>query len=523
MELQFLDVGVFLAFVGAVVGFSMVKSRREENTEDYFLAGRGLKWYLIGFSIVAANISTEQIVGMAGQGAGHVGLAVSGYQLLGAVAIVFVAIFFLPRFLRAGIYTMPQYLEYRYSPRARAVMAFYTMAIYVLVLVTAVLYSGGLTLYTIFDFKLSTGVWLVGIIAAVYTTWGGLKAVAWADLFQGSGLIVGGLITLVLGLIAVGGITSLAEGSGEKLHMVLPADHPDLPWTVLVFGLWIPNFYYCGLNQFIVQRTLAAKTLRQGQLGIIFAAGLWLIVPFAIVLPGIISQQLYADQLTRPDEAYPMLIRNLVPIGLRGFIFAALCGAVMSSLASMLNSASTIFTMDLYKEHLNPRATQKKLVTIGRIMTVVFVIVGCLIAPRLGHPRFRGIFNYIQEFQGFISPGILAAFVFGFIFKRAPSSAGVAALVLNPIIYGVLLLFFGNIPYFEEVGLTVTPVAFLNRMAITFGIIIGVMGLLTLLKPLTEPRVMPVRQDFDMKPAPLVTVLGAAVIAGVVTIYLIFW
>ncbi|MHC4594425.1 MAG: sodium:solute symporter family transporter, partial [Planctomycetota bacterium] len=338
MDLNIYDTGVFLAFIGVVVGFSMVKSRKEKTSEDYFLASRGLKWWLIGFSIVAANISTEQFVGMAGQGAGSVGLAVSGYQLLGAVTIIFVAIFFLPKFLRAGIYTMPEYLEYRYNSTARGIMAFYTLVIYVAVTITAVLYSGGLTLHKIFDMNITKAVWLIGVIAAVYTAWGGLKAVAWADLFLGSALIIGGLITMVLGFNKIGSIGSFFEASADRLHMVLPADHPEIPWTALVIGLWIPNFYYCGLNQFIVQRTLGSQSLKQGQLGIIFAAGLWLLVPFAIVFPGIMAAQLYPGQLATSDEAYPMLIKSLIPIGLRGFMFAAICGAVMSSLASMLNS-----------------------------------------------------------------------------------------------------------------------------------------------------------------------------------------
>ena len=522
MGLNVFDIGVFVAFVGAVVGFSMVKSRKEKTSEDYFLASRGLKWWLIGFSIVAANISTEQLVGMAGQAAGNVGLAVSGYQLLGAVTIVFVAILFLPKFLRAGIYTMPEYLEYRYNSTARGIMAFYTMVIYVAVTITAVLYSGGLTLHKIFDMDITRAIWLVGVIAAVYTTWGGLKAVAWADLFLGSALIAGGLITMLLGLMKIGGVSAFLQGSADKLHMVLPADHPEIPWTALVIGLWIPNFYYCGLNQFIVQRTLAAKSLKQGQLGIVFAAGLWLIVPFAIVMPGIMAAQLYPGQLATSDEAYPMLIRNLVPAGLRGFMFAAICGAVMSSLASMLNSACTIFTMDLYKRHVETDASQKSLVVMGRIMTAVFVVVGCLIAPQLGHPRFKGVFHYIQEFQGFISPGILAAFVFGMIFKRAPGAAGVAALVLNPVIYGVLFVCFGDSPYFEKIGLSLGHIAFLNRMAITFGLLILVMGLITYLKPLAEPRQMPVKEGINMKPAPSVLWLGGAVIAGVIAFFFIF-
>jgi len=204
--LNTLDVLTFLAFFAVVLTVSLLKSRRERTSEDYFLTGRGLKWYLIGLSIVAANISTEQFVGMSGQGAGNVGLAISGYQLLGVVTIVIVALVFLPRFLRAGIYTMPEYLEYRYNTHARAIMASYTVVVYVFVTVTAVLYSGGLTLHTIFGMNLSTAVWLVGLIAALYTAWGGLKAVAWADLFQGSALLIGGLVTMVLGFIKIGGI-----------------------------------------------------------------------------------------------------------------------------------------------------------------------------------------------------------------------------------------------------------------------------------------------------------------------------
>lgn len=509
MQLSYFDIAVFLLFIVAVVGFSMFKSRREEGSEDYFLAGRRLKWYLIGLSIVAANISTEQFVGMSGQSAGNVGLAVSGYQLLGAVTIVFVALFFLPRFLRAGIYTMPEYLEYRYSPSARAIMAFYMMVIYVCVTITAVIYSGALTLHTIFDMDLVKATWLIGFIAALYTTWGGLKAVVWADLFQGSALLVGGLLTMILGFKVIG-VGTFFEANADRLHMILPRDHPEIPWTALVIGLWIPNFYYCGLNQFIVQRTLAAKTLRQGQLGIIFAAALWLIVPFAIVMPGIMAVHLYGDQLATPDQAYPTLIRNLVPAGLRGFIFAALAGAVISSLASMLNSASTIFTMDLYRRHLNKDASQKSLVLIGRILTLVFVVIGCIIAPRLADERFQGVFHYIQEFQGYISPGILAAFVFGFVVRRVPAVAGNAALILTVPIYGFLQWKFNDI-------------AFLNRMAITFIAVLIVMGILTLIKPLAEPKEMPVRDEIELKTSRLVLILGGLVILSVIAFYIIFW
>jgi len=446
MQLTWLDIVVFLGFFGIVVGVSMYKSRKEETSEDFFLASRGLTWPLIGLSLIAANISTEHFVGMAGQGAGSAGMAIASYEWMAAITLVFVAIFFLPKFLSIGVYTIPEYLEYRYNPAARAIMAFYTMLIYVGVTIAAVIYSGGLTLQTLFgDLNnpdhLLLGVWIIGSIAALYTIWGGLKAVAWADLFQGSALIMGGALTLYIGLKAIGGLGVLFEQNADKLHMILPRNHSVLPWTALVIGLWIPNFYYWGLNQYITQRTLAAKTLRQGQMGIIFAALLKLIIPFIIIFPGIIAWQLYGSQMTGEsgtDAAYPLLIRRLVSPGVRAFIFAAISGAVISSLASMLNSASTIFTMDLYKRHFKMDASQKTLIWTGRITTLIFVLIGCFIAPQLGNPKFKGIFTYIQEFQGYISPGILAVFVFGMIFKQAPPAAGVTGLILTVPVYGFL-------------------------------------------------------------------------------------
>jgi len=315
---------------------------------------------------------------------------------------------------------------------------------------------------------------------------------------------------MIIGFVAVGGIKSFLTANADRLHMVLPANNPEIPWTALVIGLWIPNIYYCGLNQFIAQRSLAARSLRQGQLGIIFAAALWLLVPFAIVFPGIMAVQLYGGQLASADQAYPELIRNLIPAGLRGFIFAALAGAVISSLASMLNSASTIFTMDIYKRHLNKAASQRVLVTIGRMMTILFVLIGCLIAPQLRNPKFQGIFHYIQEFQGYISPGIVAAFVFGFLYKRTPSSAGVIALLGSPLLYGFLHWRFAH-------------VAFLNRMAITFVVLMALMTLLSILKPLPEPKVFPIREGFDLKPSPVVFLLGGIVIACVIAFFIVFW
>jgi len=513
MNLHWADLTVFIAFFLVVVGVSMYKSRKERSGEDFFLAGRSLVWPLIGFSLIAANISTEHFVGMSGQGAGIAGLAVASYEWMAAITLVVVALFFLPKFLKAGIYTIPEYLEYRYSPAARGLMAVYLVVMYVAVSIAAVVYTGALALHTIFDMDLVKAVWLIGVIAAVYTVWGGLKAVAWADLFQGSALIFGGIVTLILGLKAVGGWSAFVAANGEKLHVIMPAGHPVIPWTTLVVGLWIPNFYYWGLNQFITQRTLAARSLRQGQLGIVFAAFLKLLIPFIIIMPGIISWQLYRAQLTAPgattDQAYPLLIRNLVGPGLRGFILAAIAGAVISTLGSLLNSVSTILTMDLYKRHIKKEADGKSLVRIGRWATLIFVIAVCLIAPQLGNPKFKGIFNYIQEFQGFISPGILAAFVFGLFVKKTPRVAGITALLANVPIYGLLMWKFSSI-------------AFLNRIGITFVAVLVILAVLTLAKPLKEPVVLPVQTGFDLTPAPAMKVLGPLVVVLTLTLYVIF-
>jgi SSS family solute:Na+ symporter len=510
MAFNWIDSASFLLFIIFVISFSMLKSRREKTSEDYFLAGRGLTWWLIGFSIVAANISTEQFVGMAGQSAGRVGLAVSSWQLVGSIGIVLIAFTLLPRFLKAGIYTMPEFLEYRFNSATRAIMALLTVIIYVAVLLTAVLYSGGITLRTIFDINLTRGIALIGFVAALYTTWGGLRAVAWADLFQGAALLGGGILIFVLGLHACGGWANFSAQNAGKLHMILPSNHPDLPWTGLFSGMWIVILYYCGLNQFIVQRNLAAKNLRHGQLGVIFAGALWLLVPFAIVMPGIMSFQLFGDQMTRPDEAFPFLIKHLIPRGIRGFMLAAIAGAVISSLASMLNSAATIFTMDIYNRMFDRRATQKRLIFIGRLMTLIFIVTGCIIAPMLDQPKFGGVFQYIQQYQGYIWPGLVAVFVFGILVDTAPGAAGVAGLITGPLLYGLLQKF-------------ASELHFLIHVAISFQLVLMIMGFITLLNPLKESKPLPVRQGMDLSTEPVIRWIGGLVILAVAVFYIVFW
>ncbi|MGA9060043.1 MAG: sodium/solute symporter [Terracidiphilus sp.] len=534
MTLTTLDFAVFFAFYGFVVAVSLYKSRNEKTGEDFFLAGRQLLWPMIGFSLIASNISTEHFVGLAGQGARHVGFAIANYEFISVPSMIFMALVLLPFFLRSGICTMPEFLEYRYNSTTRALMATYTVFIYAFVTISAVIYSGGLTIQTVFGDPnnpkhLLYGILVVAAIATLYATWGGLKAVAWAQLFQGSALLLGGFVALFAALHAVGGLGKFYAYNSSKMHLILPASDPLLPWTALIvgFGLWIPCLYYWGLNQFITQRALASKSLKQGQYGMIFAAVLKSLMPLLIIIPGMIAAQLYQQHVfpagSNPDQAYPLLVRYLLPAGLRGFMFAAIIDAAVSSLASMLNSASTIFTMDIFKRHWKKDASPRLIVLVGRIMTIVFVLIGVSIAPILGQQSFSGIFNYIQEFQGFVSPGVLAVFLFGLSVKRAPASTGVVAMALSPVIYAITMVFFGDIPFFLQHHITVVRIAFLNRMTISFVLIVLTMTVMTILSPMKKPVELPVQHEFDMKPAAGSIVFSGIVICALVVTYVLLW
>jgi SSS family solute:Na+ symporter len=618
-SLGWLDITVFVAFVATVIAIGLIKSKGESGSEDYFLAGRGLKWWLIGFSLIAANISTEQFVGMSGSAAGSLGLAIASYEWMAAITLVVVAFVFLPRFLKAGIYTIPEFLEYRYNATTRTIMAVFTMITYVGVTISAVIYSGAVVINTLFPaVNIAAASIIIGLLAAVYVATGGLKACAWADLLQGSALIVGGLVVVIWAMKALGdadlsaiGATSdqirtltdanvfvkFKELNADKLHMVLPASNPSIPWTALVVGLWLPNFYYWGLNQYIMQRTLGAASLGEGQKGIVFAAALKLIIPFIIVIPGIVAFNLFKPDMAEVaystnnqpiletfaqvsaspatagmafrfnedfaaihpaqaaeiitfnavvaeavpqgetltaqnvfllsklpagiavqkelmgyhyDSAFALLIKKLIPTGLRGFMLAAILGAVVSSLASMLNSASTIFTMDFYKRFFAKKSGDKSQVLVGRLCVVVFTVIGCLVAPQLANPKFGGVFNFIQEFQGYISPGILGVFVFGLIVRKAPPMAGVVGLVTNVAAYGILKS-------------TAPEIAFLNRMAICLVIDLIVMGLVTAVKPLAQPVEIKVNHSISLEPSRTARNIGLIVVAVTLLLYIVFW
>ena len=504
-----IDIVSFVGFLVLVFAVSLAASRRKKvATEDYFLAGRELRWWLIGISLIASNISTEHFVGLAGRGYA-LGLAIASYEWMAAVTMVVVALYFLPKFLRAGIFTMPEYLEYRYDAGARSIMAFFMMLAYVFVALATVLYSGALALEAVIGLDVITGIWIIGALSGLYVTYGGLRAVVWTELIQGTALLLGALLVFVLALDALGGWGEFTALSAGKLHTVLPWNDPEMPWlAVFVGGLWIPNLFYWGLNQFITQRALAARSLADGQRGTIFAAAIKVSIPFLIVMPGIMAVHLYPDLITTPDQAYPVLIRELVPPGLLGIMLAALFGAVLSTFESLLNSAATIFSLDIYQRHWRPAAEPAQLLRVGRWATLVLFLVGCLWAPIVG--RAGSVFQYIQMFWGFISPGIVAAFVVGMVSPKTPPLAAKGAMLLGIPVYGLLLWFLPG-------------VAFLHHMAITFLVVVAYMWIVTALRPLAAPRVLPVKEGLSLEPARHAGLLGGLVVAAVAALYLYFW
>ena len=505
-----LDIVVFVVFFVVVVAIGLWSSRHKETSEDYFLAGRTLPWWIIGVSMIAGNISTEQFVGQAGEGA-MLGLAIASYEWIAAVTLVIVGLYFLPKFLSAGVYTIPEFLEHRFSPGSRSIMSLYMLLATALVVMPAVLLAGSITLHEIFPaIDIWMGIWLIALVGGTYTMLGGLSAVVWTDLLFGITLIIGGLAVTIVGFTEVGFVNFFQENA-DKLHMVMPATNDTLPWTALVAGIWIPNFFYWGLNQYIVQRTLGAQSLKQGQRGTTLAAAIKLIIPVITVFPGIMAYQLYASEMGSGDQAYPLLIAKLIPAGLSGLVLAALTGAIMSSLNCMLNSCSTIFTSDLYAQYIRPDCDEKRKVLVGRIATICFMVLACVWAQLVKTWGIRGVFNYIQQYWGFFSPAILAVCLYGLFTTSTPPIGAFYGLLLNIPIYGILLL-------------TLDPyIGFLNCMVITMVIICLWLEFTRRYWPVDVPKEMPEREDIDMTPAPDAKWLGAIIIGIVIALYIIFW
>jgi SSS family solute:Na+ symporter len=464
MNLQPLDLAIVAAYAILLLGIAQWVSREKaghsKNTSDYFLAGRALPWWAIGASLIAANISAEQIIGMSGS-AWVLGIAIGAYEWMAAITLVLVGKYLLPVFLKHKIYTMPQFLEQRYDHRVRNVMAMFWLGVYVFVNLTSILWLGALAVNTVTGIDLVYGLVGLGAFATAYSLYGGLKAVALTDIIQVTLLVLGGILIAIIALNEVSGgagvlagFDVLLERAPEKFDMIFTKDSPHyalLPGiSVLIGGMWIMNLSYWGFNQYIIQRALAAKSTREAQKGIMFAAFLKVLMPVIVVLPGV-AAVILAPDLETPDKAYPTVM-NLLPVGLLGLVFAALIAAIVSSLASMMNSISTIFTMDLYRHIGAGQRSEQHLVKTGRIVSLSAMIIAMIVArPLLG--QFDQAFQYIQEFTGFFTPGVCALFLLGVFWKRTTANGALGTALGSAVFSVAFKLWWPELPFIDRVGL----------------------------------------------------------------------
>ena len=506
MDFSTIDIVVFSLYAILILSIGLYVSRQKEgkskSAEDYFLAGKSLPWWAIGASLIAANISAEQFIGMSGSGFA-LGLAIASYEWMAAITLLVVGKFFLPIFIEKGLYTIPEFIEKRYSSNLKTILAVFWIALFVFVNLTTVLFLGGKALDTIIGSGdgsiLLTSIIGLALFAAAYSLWGGLAAVAWTDVVQVVLLIFGGLLMTYFALSNVTDTGSFVDGlkyiydkAPERFSMILSKGEIitpngrdawwDLPGlAVLIGGMWVANLYYWGFNQYIIQRTLAAKSLEEGQKGIVFAAFLKLIIPLIVVLPGIIAYVMNLDPETGQlnmallsnegflgtagnianDNAAPWLIKNFIPVGLKGLILAALAAAIVSSLASMINSTSTIFTMDIYKSTINKKADDKQMVKVGRLTGLVALIVAMILAPQLG--SLGQVFQFIQEYTGVVSPGILAVFLMGLFYKKATNNAAIWGVILSVPI----AMYFKVAPNGWSDASIFVNIPFMNQMLVT--------------------------------------------------------
>ncbi len=533
MEFSTLDITIFVLYCLLIIGIGLWVSREKEghekNASDYFLASKSLPWWAIGTSLIASNISAEQFIGMSGSGYA-IGLGIATYEWMAAITLLVVAKWFLPVFLQRGIYTMPQFLEMRFDSRVRTSMAIFWILVYIFVNLTSVLYLGALAMKTIMGVDLMWGIIGLAVFSAAYTIYGGLKAVAWTDVVQVIFLIGGGLLTTYYALDAVGGgegavagFGNLLEQAPEKFDMILDPDHPAYEFlpgiSVLIGGMWIANLSYWGFNQYIIQRALAAKSLSEAQRGLAFAGFLKLLMPLIVVVPGIVAFALQAD-IQKSDEAYPWLLNNFMFTGAKGLAFAALIAAVVSSLSSMTNSTSTIFTMDIYRSFINKTATENSLVRVGRIVSAIALAIAVVVAPQLA--ALDQAFQFIQEFTGFISPGIVAIFVLGLFWKKATANGALWAAILSiPLSFLLKFMSEGSPALGWE---PVFNIAFLDRMGIVFLILCAVMAAISLYegKGTESPKAIHVERSLFYTGTAF-NISAITIGAIVAVLYILFW
>ncbi|MFN0256930.1 sodium:solute symporter family transporter [Pedobacter ureilyticus] len=553
--LELKDYIVFAVYfvIVAAYGLYIYKKKKSatSDSKDYFLAEGSLTWWAIGASLIASNISAEQFIGMSGSGF-KMGLAIATYEWMAALTLIIVAVFFIPVYLKNKIATMPQFLHQRYNGTVAMIMAVFWLLLYVVVNLTSILYLGALAVSSISGFSIEACMYAIAIFAIIITL-GGMKVIGYTDVIQVFFLILGGLATTYLALNLVSehyGTNGILEGyslmtskASEHFHMILKPENEnyiDLPGlSVLIGGMWIVNLNYWGCNQYITQRALGAD-LNTARGGLLFAAFLKLLMPIIVVLPGIAAYVLYKeghfqsemvhDGSVNPDRAYPVLL-NLLPAGLKGLSFAALTAAVVASLAGKANSIATIFTLDVYKKVFNTQATEKNLIVTGKVTIIVAMLLSVLIAPHLGIDK-KGGFQYIQEYTGFVSPGIFAMFILGFFWKKTTSSAALFATIGGFIMSLILkaLPNFADLSWLASTGFAVKnsegiyEIPFIDRMGFVFVFCIIGMFIISKLQKVSAADSKGLEIDVNMFKTSRSFAVGAIIIIGLLTaLYSIYW
>jgi SSS family solute:Na+ symporter len=559
--LQLADYLVFLIYFFIVSGYGYWIYKRKQTashtaSHDYFLAEGSLTWWAIGTSLIASNISSEQFIAMSGNGF-KMGLAIATYEWMAALTLIIVAVFFIPVYLKNKIYTMPQFLSERYNGDIAMIMAVFWLLLYVIVNLTSILYLGALAINGISGLNIDLCMYGLAFFAIIISL-GGMKVIGYTDVIQVVFLIFGGLVTTYLALDKVAelngqhgmvqGFKYMMDQSGDHFHMIFKKDDsnfPSLPGlTVLLGGMWIVNLNYWGCNQYITQRALGAD-LKTARSGILFAAFLKLLMPVIVVLPGIAAYVIYMkgglqtellgpDGVLNPDRSYPVLL-NLLPVGLKGLSFAALTAAVVASLAGKVNSISTIFTLDIFKKKIDVNASEKKMVQVGKITVVVAMLLAVVIAPHLGIDK-KGGFEFIQEYTGFVSPGIFAMFIMGFFWKKTSSNAAMFATI-GGFVLSVIFKFlpkFVNLEFLhstgfsalvpQEDGTSLYEIPFIDRMGFVFVICVLFMVLISLYDQKRGVKTKGLEIDSSMFKVNSSFLAGSLLIIGIlVALYTVFW
>lgn len=538
--LQLADYLVFFLYFILVAAYGIWiykrKTAKNETAQEFFLAEGSLTWWAIGASLIASNISAEHFIGMSGSGFA-IGLAISSYEWMSGLVLIIVALFFIPMFLKNRIYTMPQFLATRYNEQVSSIMALFWLLVYVFVNLTSIIYLGALAITSIANISFMTCVVSLSLFSIIVTI-GGMRVIGYTDVIQVAVLILGGLVTTYLSLTLLSeefgfgkdfmaGLSILKQEAPSHFHLILEKGHPHydkLPGLGVIFGgMLINNLAYWGCNQYIVQRALGAD-LATARNGILFAAFLKLLVPLIVVIPGIamfvlhqnglFQNEMSVDGVIKPDQAYPTLM-NLLPSGLKGVAFAALTAAVVASLAGKANSISTIFSLDIYKKMINTNASEKQLVNTGRWAVVISITVAAFVAPALR--SLDQAYQFIQEYVGFLSPGVLAIFLLGLFWKKTTSGAALFGTILTIPLSATLKF----LPDWTGGMFPVYP--FLDRMFITFWIVLFLMIILSLMAPasLQRKEILPFEKSMlEVKPAFIIgSILILGILAALYTVY----